>query len=70
MKKIFAILLAVTMLLTCSGCSKVTEQPANETPVHGEVTLKEMIDSYHGVDPDAMQSDIELLKNIIRKLYR
>ena len=35
---------------------------AAEAPVHGEVTLQEMIDSYHSVDPDALKPQIDLLE--------
>ena len=35
---------------------------AAEAIVHGEVTLQEMIDSYHSVDPDALKPQIELLE--------
>ena len=35
---------------------------AAEAPVHGEVTLQEMIDSYHSVDPDALNTQIGLLE--------
>ena len=31
---------------------------AAEAIVHGEVTLQEMIDSYHSVDPDALKPHI------------
>ena len=33
-----------------------------ESIVHGEVTLQEMIDSYHSVDPDALKIQIGLLE--------
>ena len=35
---------------------------AAEAIVHGEVTLQEMIDSYHSVDPDALKTQIGLLE--------
>ena len=40
--------------------TEITE--AAEAIVHGEVTLQEMIDSYHSVDPDALKPQIELLE--------
>ena len=33
-----------------------------EAIVHGEVTLQEMIDSYHSVDPDALKTQIGMLE--------
>ena len=104
MKKLLALLLTVTIPLTCVSCQKTQEQPAAEAGetseaseavdvaeagdaaeaaeaseavetakgtesteaaeaiVHGEVTLQEMIDSYHSVDPDALKPQIELLE--------
>lgn len=35
---------------------------AAEAIAHGEVTLQEMIDSYHSVDPDALKPQIDLLE--------
>ena len=35
---------------------------AAEAIVHGEVTLQEMIDSYHSVDPDALKTQIGMLE--------
>ena len=40
--------------------TEITE--AAEAIVHGEVTLQEMIDSYHSVDPDALKPQIALLE--------
>lgn len=65
-KQLSALLLTAAILLTGSGCSQAVEpteqQPVYDTAVHGEVTLQEMIDSYQGVDPDALKSDIGLLE--------
>ena len=60
-KKLLALLLAATMLLAGSGCENAPEQSSYDTSTHGEVTLQEMIDTYHGVDPDALKSCVELL---------
>ena len=61
MKKLLTLFLAVVVLLTGSGCNKVPEQPDYDTSVHGEITMQEMIDTYKGVDPDALKSQIEQL---------
>lgn len=67
MKKLIALLLSVTMLLVGISCEKTPEQPSYDTSVHGEITLQEMIDSYHGVDPDALNNSIELLTKYDQK---
>ena len=61
MKKLVTLIMVTVMLLTGTCCGKVPEQPASDAAVHGDITLQEMIDSYHGVDPDALKSYIEVL---------